>query len=607
MPQTHDIILDGAGYMIAPGSYAYAVAGAAVAPVRAGVPSFAQAYAASRRLPVVVDRDAARWTTVGLRPVPLGLGDEPGRLILAAGETAPTLGGVNPFDANAQAIIYGGEVYFSQAQFLYKVARVGGNWSAITYIGTAAGMITSMAVINNYLYMACAPPATTMSNYAGSGAIGNTPAVQAAVIWQYAQGIWRSKGNDPTTISGSIDGGATWTQWQLDSAVRAVVSWHGRATGGGVMLIATQYMLWELAGQWAGSPATFNGTVSPLYTGLGGGNTDDFKWLAEFEGLVYTWYAGSVHHWDGVRLEPTPGAPRGLTNGGCVAGGTLCVSTTDAATGYTTLSCYDGVRWFTLARGTARLWTNLFGSNGVIGDGHLLAFVQGASIISRWALPVAGFSAIPTTSGSVMVGPLDAGQGDTVKTWTQAVIDWSLALQPSQRSPPANPGGTLLVETSSDDGLTWATQGMVIVAAGATGKQEIVALGPAGIEAQRLLVRVTWTPTSAYAAFQIDGIWASGWAIADAPHRETWTMKLKVTDKLVKRDGSVDARSGETMLGALRSLAQSGRAVTFQDIDADLAATTRTVRVLELKETERKGDGTHFLESNIALTLAAIA
>ncbi len=206
-----------------------------------------------------------------------------------------------------------------------------------------------------------------------------------------------------------------------------------------------------------------------------------------------------------------------------------------------------------------------------------------------------------------MVGPLDAGQGDTVKTWTQTVIDWSLALQPSQRSPPANPGGTLLVETSSDDGLTWATQGMVIVAAGATGKQEIVALGPAGIEAQRLLVRVTWTPTSAYAAFQIDGIWASGWAIADAPHRETWTMKLKVTDKLVKRDGSVDARSGETMLGALRSLAQSGRAVTFQDIDADLAATTRTVRVLELKETERKGDGTHFLESNIALTLAAIA
>ena len=73
-----------------------------------------------------------------------------------------------------------------------------------------------MAVIDNLLVMACAAPATTMSNYAGSGAIANGPAAQAAVIWQYAQGIWRSKGNDPTTISGSIDGGATWTQWQLD-------------------------------------------------------------------------------------------------------------------------------------------------------------------------------------------------------------------------------------------------------------------------------------------------------------------------------------------------------------------------------------------------------
>lgn len=609
MPQTHDIILDGAGYMIVPGSYAYAVAGAQAASVRAGVPSFARAYAAAQHSPTVVDQDAARWTAVGLRPIPLGLGDEPGRLILAAGEVFPTLG-VSAFDANSQAAIYGGEVYFSQAQFLYKVVRSGGNWSTIVFVGSAAGVITSMAVINNLLYMACATPATTMSNYAGSGAIVNTPAAQAALIWQYAQGIWRSKGNDPTTIAGSIDGGATWTQWQLDSAVRAVVPWRGRATGGGVLLIATTYMLWELAGQWAGSPAAFSGTVSPLYIGLGGGNTDDFKWLVEFDGLVYTWYAGSVCRWDGVRLEPVPGAPRGVTYGGCVAGGALCVSASDPATGYTTLACFDGLRWFTLARGNSRLWANLVGTNGVIGDGHLLAFAQGTSTLSRWSFPLSGFSALPATSGAVTVGPLDGGRGDAVKTWTQVVIDWSLALQPSQRNPPANPGGALLVETSVDDGFTWVTQGTATVAAGATSKQETVALGaatPYGLEAHRLLIRVTWTPTSAYAAFQIDGIWASGWTIADAPHRETWAMKLKITDKLIKRDGSVDTRSGETMLAALRSLAQTGRTTTFQDIDYDLSVTARTVRVAEMKESERKGDGAHFLESQVALTLTAIA
>ncbi|MCA1669752.1 MAG: hypothetical protein LC793_20645, partial [Thermomicrobia bacterium] len=189
----------------------------------------------------------------------------------------------------------------------------------------------------------------------------------------------------------------------------------------------------------------------------------------------------------------------------------------------------------------------------------------------------------------------------------QVVIDWSLTLQPSQRPPPANPGGTLLVETSEDESLTWTTQGTITIAPGATSKQEIVPLGTVGLEAQRLRVRVTWTPTSVYAAFQIDGIWASGWTIADIPHRETWTMKLKVTDTLVKRDGSVDARSGETMLQALRSLAQTGRAVTFQDMDYDLSGTARTVRLLEMKETERKGDGTHFLESHVALTLIAIA
>lgn len=607
MPQTHDIMLDGAGYMLVPGSYGYAVAGAAVAPVRAGVPSFAQAYARSQRSAIVVDSDDARWTTVGMQPVPLGIGDEPGRLIVAPGEIAPTLGGVSPFDANSQAVIYGGEVYFSQGSTLYKIARSGGNWNGFTTIGSAAGVITSMAVINNLLSMACASPATTMSDYGGSGAIVNSPAVPAAVIWQYAQGIWRSKGNDPTTISGSIDGGATWTQWQLDSAVRAVTSWRGRSTGGGVMLIATNFMLWELAGQWTGSPAAFGGTVSPLYTGLGGGNPDDFKWLAEFNGRVYTWYAGAVHAWDGVRLEPIPGAPRGTTSGGCVAGGTLCVAAQDPTMGYTTVGCYDGVRWFALARGNTRQWANLAGTNGIVGDGHLLAFDQGVAILSRWAFPVSGFSTTPASSGNVTVGPLDAGQGDATKTWMQVVVDWSLALYPSQRSPPANPGGTLLVETSVDDGLTWVTQGTVTVVANATGKQETVVLGTGGLEAACLLVRVTWTPTSAYAAVQIDGIWASGWAIADMPHRETWTMKLKVTDKLVKRDGAVDSRSGETMLQALRSLAQSGRTATFQDVDADLAAGTRTVRVLEMKETERKGDGTHFLESQVALTLTAVA
>ena len=605
MAQTHDIMLDGAGYMIVPGSYSYAVAGAQAAAVRAGVPSFAQAYASGQRTPAVIDRDTARWTAVGMQPVPAGFGDEPGRLILAPGEVFPTLA-VSAFDSHSQAVIYSGEVYFSQGSSLYRVLRAGGNWSTILLIGTAAGPITSMAVIDNLLYMACAAPATTMSNYAGSGAIVNAPAAQAAVIWQYAQGIWRSKGSDPTTVSGSIDGGVTWTEWQLDSTVRAVVPWRGRSTGGGVMLIATTSMLWELAGQWAGSPAVFSGTVSPLYSGLGGGGTDDFAWLVEFNGLVYTWYAGSVYGWDGVRLALVPGAPRGVTHGGCAAGGTLCVSTTDPATGYTTIACYDGLRWFTLARGNSRLWTNLAGTNGIIGDGHLLAFAQGGAVLSRWSLPVVGFAGMPATSGTVTIGPLDGGQGDTIKTWTRVVIDWSLALQPSQTPPAANPGGTLLVETSVDDGSVWTTQGMLPVAVGATSKQEVIVLG-AFLEAQRLLIRVTWTPTSAYAAFQIDGIWASGWTIADAPHRETWAMKLKVTDKLIMRDGSVDARSGETMLQALRSLAQTGRTATFHDLDDDLSPTTRTVRVAELKETERKGDGTHFLESQVALTLIAIA
>ncbi len=102
-------------------------------------------------------------------------------------------------------------------------------------------------------------------------------------------------------------------------------------------------------------------------------------------------------------------------------------------------------------------------------------------------------------------------------------------------------------------------------------------------------------------------MWAAGWIIADAPHRETWRIVVKVSDKLVRRDGSVDARSGETMLRALCALAQTGRTAAFQDIDTDLAPATRTVRVQQLTEQERKGDGIHFLESRVTLTLVAVA
>lgn len=609
MVQTHDVIIDGAGYMLLPGSYKYQNTGADVSRFRTGVPAFDQRLGKAVTLPQSADKDALRWTAVGMVPVPIGLGNEPGRLMLGPKELNTVIGA--PFDTNSRMIIFAGKVYMTIGGNLFVATLGGGNvFSTLTLIGTvAAGNITSMCVSNGLLFMATSGAA--MANYAGSGAIANSPATKAQVVWDFARGLWRSK-QDPGTLqwdtaSGSADGGATWTDFRLDSTIKAAIIWRGRATGGGVCLVATQGMIWELSGGWTGSPGVFGGTVNAIYDGRGGGAPDDFNWLVEYEGYVYTWFAGTVHRWSGSRLEPIDGAPRGIIQGMAAAGGYLCVSVYDQGVAGYLVWAYDGVRWILLAR-SATPYGVLGSTSGLVSDGHLFS-LNATTSHSRWELPVASFarSTSIVTSGQVIAGPLDAGLGDTVKTWTQVSVPWSTILYDFGTTAPANPGGNLLAEYSVDDGSNYTSLGNVVVANAARSGLATWTIPNAGMQANRLLIRVTWTPTSAYAGLQLNGVFASGYRIASLPHNEQWQLTIKCTDKLIKRDGSVDARSGETMLQALRALAQAGRTFVYQDLDYDLNARSVTARILDLHEKERKGDGTHFLESQIALTIAAVA
>src|SRR5690348_16151249 len=105
----------------------------------------------------------------------------------------------------------------------------------------------------------------------------------------------------------------------------------------------------------------------------------------------------------------------------------------------------------------------------------------------------------------------------------------------------------------------------------------------------------------------MDGLFAAGWQVAPTPHHEQWEFAVRCSDKMIRRDQSMVSRSGETMLQALRSLAQSGGTFAFQDVDYDLNARTITARIADLKEKERKGDGTHWLESTVHLVAEAVA
>jgi hypothetical protein len=608
MVQTHDVFVNGQGYMLLLGSYKYESVGAEVSRFSTGVPAFDQRLGRGPTLPQSDDRDGRRWSAVGMVPVPIGLGDEPGRLMLGPKEQNTVAGA--SFDLNSRIQVYNGVVYISLGVNLFKVTTVAGAFSTLTFIGAAGGTITSMCVSGGLLYMATTA-AGTMSNYAGAGAIANAPAAAAQVVWDFARGLWRSKkdpGNNEWSIaSGSADGGATWTDFHLDSTIRSAIVWRGRATGGGTMLIGTAGMLWELSGQWTGAPAVFSGTVNAIYDGRGGGGLDDFNWLVEHEGYVYTWFAGTVCRWNGQRLEPIDGGPRGQVQGMCVAGGWLCVSVNDPGVAGYQIWCYDGVRWFVLVR-SATPYGTLGGSQGLVSDAQLFS-LNWTTSHSRWQLPVGTFQVAGNTaaSGQVYAGPLDAGAGDVVKTWTGISVPWSTILFDYATTAPANPGGNLLAEYSLDDGSNFVSLGNVTIAAAARSGLASWVIPNAGVQANRLLIRITWTPTSAYAGLQINGVFAAGWKVAAVPRHERWTLKLRITDRMIRRDGAVDARSGETQLQALRALAQSGGTFVFQDIDYDLNARNITCRIADIEETERKGDGTHFLESTVKVLIEAVA
>jgi len=173
----------------------------------------------------------------------------------------------------------------------------------------------------------------------GRAQSSTTPAVSAALIWQYAQGIWRSKGNDPTTIAGASMAA------RPGRSGNSIPPFAPSCRGAGVRrgrCDADRHPI-SCSGNSPGS-----GRARPPCSAARLARSTPVLVVARRRFPVagrVQWshlhlVRGSVYRWDGVRLEPVPGAPRGVTYGGCVAGGTLCVSANDPATGYTTLRCY---------------------------------------------------------------------------------------------------------------------------------------------------------------------------------------------------------------------------------------------------------------------------
>jgi len=590
-------MLNGAGYMLVPppetgrtsgagSNYRLDVVPFKPASVRTGIRDW---------LAPLTAHDGTRWRSDGMVPELSGYGTAQGLVI------GPALRVVFGSGVLTLGCIYNGSVYVAIGASLYRVVLTAGAVTGVIGVGTIGGTITGLWVWNGRLYMAAASPATTY--YSTDGV--TLPAVPGTAVASFGFGYGRANWLVQRTVANgmqaSYDGGATWSYFQVEGAIRSVLQ-----TGKSVLVFHTAGID-EINGSFvdttvSGTTTTaFQGSVLPLVRTVGAGAAGDYAWAADFGGKVHTWFGGTVCVVErstitGGRVVPVAGAPRGTAIMAVVAAGRLWVTLTAGV--MCELWSYDGARWVRHLSSAGTVLQLLTSSAGIAaGDTDVLTQRVSDGTMYSLLTQAVGHTSYPAASGNVVCGPWDAGTPDDAKTWTEVEIVWQV---PDRVGAPS---GAVLIETSINGGTTWMTAGTTTITGGTGGtiRQALTA-----VSGETLSVRVTWTPTVYAVGFRLVSVYANGWELPAAPVVKRWSLRVRCSDKLLNRPGNVDARTGEAMRAALIGLASVGGAVAYQDLDYDANAITQTVRVVAVEEAVRRGDGSHFWESEVLVALQAI-
>ena len=598
MTQNYDLVLNGAGYMLVPppetartsgsgSTYRLEVTPFKPAGVRTGIRDWQAAPGGD---------DGTRWRSDGMVPEVSGYGTVPGVVIGPAVRQLVSIGVVM-----SAVCVFNGALYMASANVLYRVTLSGGAFSSLALVGTvAAGNVTALWVWNGRLYLAIAAPGTTYASTDGTTIVSASGTATGYLGFGYGRANWLCQRDVTGGLRASYDGGTTWQFWQVEGAIRSVLQ-TGKSVlvfhAAGIDEISGSYVDTTTGGT---TTTSWNGAILPLVRTVGAGTFLDYQWAADFGGRVYTWFGGTVCTVErltitGARLVPVAGAPRGAAIAATVAGGRLWVA---LSAGAYELWSYDGSRWVRHYTGSGIVPGLLASLAGIATDAEVLLLQAVAGYIEGLLTQSLAQTAYPAAVGSVTCGPWDGGKPDDAKTWTEVEIVWNLPERVA-----GLPSGAVLVETSVNGGATWAVAGTAAITAGTGGT---IRQALSGVSGETLAVRVTWTPTANATAFRLLSVMANGWVLPATPAARRWEARVRCSDKLLRRDGTVDSRTGEAMRAALLALAGTGAPVPYQDLDYDANPVTTTVRVVTLAESARRGDGTHFWESDVALTLEAI-
>ncbi|MEA2582958.1 MAG: hypothetical protein QOF33_1043 [Thermomicrobiales bacterium] len=603
MPQPYDIELDGAGYMIAPGTYRR---------VSDGMPEgrtgrvVVKDFVGGQRQALQLARDRS-WDSDGVGPAMMGQGVEPWPYTTFHGD------GVLPAitrTSRTPSIVTGGYVWVGKGTTLYKsVALTATSWASFQADKAVAGTaITDLAVRSDQTLYVLYGGSGDIRTYDLGGAASAIPVLRAGRKGDcgvgYA-GMLIFGGQDGSLIR--MDDGTNQDSRQLDGVPRRMALHDGR-----VAIVTRTGSLWLLSGKWDSVALKWSGEPEPLFTHGVYADDQDYIFLVSFGGRLYTWLQGQV-----LEYNPSAGSSRqgwrttGLEGRSCygatVAANMLVVAIV-SRDGVPQLWAWDGSGWWLMESvpgGQARCWPVFLAGAGNL---DLLAFRDGNVGVNYSLFRMAYRDATNhnyNASGQWVSSLLDAGERDKTKAWRK--IGCTFAAPQVRGNAASNDAVTVALSYSTDGGTTFTTAVSTAVSDPANRTLDLEAnLASAAAVSRFLMLRVSFSSVLDWAPV-LTGVWAE-YELLDAPaKRRKWSFKVHAHDATVQRDGSVATRTGRQLAADLWADWSAGNTVAFKDVDYDAATTTYQVRIVGIaEEVAKPSDGGRWGESTLALTLVEV-
>lgn len=364
MPETTDITLDGAGYMLAPGHYRRSQDG--IAEGRTGRIAMQDFYGGQRRA-LQLERDRG-WGGIGTGPALDGQGVIPwphiSQASLPPGSTPPSAATPIPTATVSD------HVFFGIGSHLYRTASFSAaTWSQPDEVWAAGATITSLAWYNGDLLVAlgdgndlavfqypAGPSASLLSGEEARHAVSYA----GFALWSQAD-PWTGPGGGATNEIRMVTGSGIESRY-LDARVTKLT------TVGGKVWAATNTSLYSFTGRvretLIPNPAWTSGSTDPTSIPAlrWSGEWDPFfqhgSWCDEDDYIFLLGFGGRLITWLGKRVvEHSPSGDRagwrdlGLGGrtcyGACVAGGYLIVAL-NSVHGTPEVWAWNGAGWWLL-------------------------------------------------------------------------------------------------------------------------------------------------------------------------------------------------------------------------------------------------------------------